>query len=125
MIVNTREVSSCDGSSPTQELLPDPAVDSIQALFYCLQTESETIEKNGRDHESSRHLGIIAVGPNNFGKKIGMKIKMVDTELEMIRLFLKKVREDWDPEICTGYEVHHSSWGYLLERAEAAYPDRS
>ncbi|PWY82204.1 DNA polymerase zeta catalytic subunit [Aspergillus heteromorphus CBS 117.55] len=42
------------------------------------------------------------------------------TELDLINRVVDLVR--WhDPDIITGYEVHSSSWGYLIERARKKY----
>ncbi|SGY31587.1 BQ5605_C002g01244 [Microbotryum silenes-dioicae] len=112
--VNTRE-----------GLLPNPLLDPIQAIFYCLQSENDDVELNGRLPDT--HVGCIAmwdaadsdlrktVGPTDYG------LEVVDDELSMIATFLDLIVNDWDPEALAGYEVHHSSWGYLLERAKEVH----
>lgn len=105
-------------------LLPDPEHDEIFALFYCLQSENDGLVKNGRDPEANRHVGVIAVGSSSLKKQVGnmgIAFDVVPDELALIKLFVRKVRDEWDPECFAGYEVHHSSWGYLLERTYTRY----
>lgn len=103
--------------------MPDPSKDAISALFYCFQSDNEDLVSNGR--EPGRHIGIVAVGKPNLAKKIGkignIVVEVVETEYDLMDLLVQRVRNDWDPEIFAGYEVHHSSWGYLIERAQDAY----
>lgn len=106
------------------DFLPDPEHDEIFALFYCLQSENDGLIKNGRDPEANRHVGVIAVGPPSLAKQIGsldISFDVVPDELSLVKLFVSKVRNEWDPECFAGYEVHHSSWGYLLERTSVRY----
>lgn len=52
-----------------QDLLPDPENDSIQVIFYCLQTDDRNISSNG--YKQGYHIGIIAL--NDFDiTKIGI-----------------------------------------------------
>lgn len=46
----------------------------------------------------------------------GKNVRYFGTELEMIHAFVNSV-DHHDPDICVGYEVQQSSWGYLLERS--------
>jgi len=107
------------------ELLPDPAHDEIQAIFYCFQNEDDNVPDNGR--KEGTHVGFIATEyitnlseqHVNF-KKLGLSrysIQVVEDEIDIIKALVDKVRE-WDPEIFTGYDVLKESWGYLVERAE-------
>ncbi|KAI5480032.1 hypothetical protein MNV49_001997 [Pseudohyphozyma bogoriensis] len=105
--------------------LPDPEHDDIASLFYCLQTDNEDVDANGRG--DGRHVGVIAVKhPNpsvDLKARLGplkYALTIVDSEHELVNIFIDKVRYEWDPEIVAGYEVHNASWGYLIERAERA-----
>lgn len=103
-------------------LLPDPQHDAIQAIFYCLQSDNEDLDANGRAENT--HVGVIAVGNKETLRVVGITdydIHVVEDERALIDTFVEWVRYDWDPECLGGYEVHHASWGYLLERAEAEY----
>ncbi|SCV68725.1 BQ2448_846 [Microbotryum intermedium] len=116
--VNTRE-----------GLLPNPLLDPIQAILYCLQSENDDVDMNGRLPDT--HVGCIAVrdaSETDLRKVIGptdYALQVVDTELSMIATFLDLIVNDWDPEALAGYEVHHSSWGYLLERAKEVHGECS
>jgi DNA polymerase zeta len=50
----------------------------------------------------------------------GFKLSICESEERMFEQLLDFVL-DLDPDILTGYEVHSSSWGYLIERAAKAY----
>lgn len=49
------------------------------------------------------------------------RFEVVESERELIEALLDKLRFEWDPECLAGFEVHHASWGFLLERAESEY----
>lgn len=103
------------------KLLPNPKEDAIVALFYCLQSEADDLVGNGR--EEDRHVGVIAVGTDELRRVVGptnYTFEVVDSEHDLLNLWIDKIRA-WDPEIVAGYETVHASWGYLLERADAAY----
>ncbi|KWU46737.1 DNA/RNA polymerase, partial [Rhodotorula sp. JG-1b] len=117
------ETSLCFRTVNTRgTLLPDPQHDAIQAIFYCLQSDNEDLDVNGRAENT--HVGVIAVGNKHTLRVVGITdydIHVVEDERTLIDTFVEWVRYDWDPECLGGYEVHHASWGYLLERAEAEY----
>ncbi|KAJ3064303.1 DNA polymerase zeta, partial [Rhizoclosmatium hyalinum] len=112
--------------------LPDPAKDSVKAVFYCFQGhDTELHRTNGR--RAGYHVGMIIVADSNedaedateplpfkFNGISGYVVQEVETELELYECLLLKVRE-FDPDILLGYEVHLSSWGYLIERAKLRY----
>ncbi|KAG1048906.1 hypothetical protein G6F43_008737 [Rhizopus delemar] len=101
-----------------QDLLPDPEHDSVQVIFYCLQTDDRNISSNG--YQQGYHIGIIAL--NDFDiTKIGISTSRADidygeTETELFFILIEKVRL-YDPDMLVGYEVQNASWGYLIERA--------
>jgi DNA polymerase elongation subunit (family B) len=45
-----------------------------------------------------------------------MDITQVQQEQDLIWALVDKVRH-YDPDLLVGYELHNSSWGYLIERA--------
>ncbi|GAA6006501.1 hypothetical protein JCM10207_004954 [Rhodosporidiobolus poonsookiae] len=119
VLVNTR----VNENNPTKHFLPNPHEDAVEAVFYCLQTDNEDVEINGRNENT--HVGVIAVGDERvLRRKLGNPdyiIEAVDNEHDLFVLLVEKVRYEWDPECLAGYEVHHSSWGYLLERCHYAH----
>ncbi|GAA5923255.1 DNA-directed DNA polymerase [Sporobolomyces koalae] len=105
-----------------KHLLPDPKEDAIEAACYCLQSDNEDLVANGRSENT--HVGVIVVGDESLRKQIGptdFALEIVEDERQLVEVLLEKVRFEFDPECVSGYEVHHASWGYLLERAESEF----
>ncbi|KAJ3040197.1 DNA polymerase zeta [Rhizophlyctis rosea] len=104
------------------KLLPDPRKDAVCAIFYCLQTDYEgRYRSNG--HLAGFHVGMIMVDDGKGMPKTavcGYPVDMVPTEKDLFQALVDKVRT-FDPDILVGYEIHTSSWGYLIERAGLAY----
>lgn len=104
-------------------LAPNPDEDPIACIFWCVQTDSDDIESRGS--KDGLHMGILAVSDEpNTAKKIGRNVtfdvEQESTELDLLVRLVDIVRF-YDPDILTGYEVHNSSWGYLIERARVKY----
>ena len=104
--------------------VPNPEEDEIQCVFWCLQSEGG----NGVIATSAGHLhlGIVVLSEDGTqSAKITPQIPCVEIqeeslELDLINRMVEIVRTH-DPDILTGYEVHGSSWGYLIERARLKY----
>jgi DNA polymerase elongation subunit (family B) len=66
--------------------------------------------------------GIIMVSGTNWSARLPPEIRIdeADSELDLINRLTDIVRE-YDPDILTGYEVHSSSWGYVVERARVHF----
>lgn len=106
-------------------LLPDPAQDPIQGVFYCLQHEHDQIVDNGR--KDGTHCGFIVArmeatpdGSEIDFVKLGLSrytIEVVEDEIDLVKALVDRVRE-WDPEILTGFDVLKDSWGYFVERVD-------
>ncbi|KAI8089385.1 putative DNA polymerase zeta catalytic subunit [Halteromyces radiatus] len=100
-----------------EKMMPDPSQNEVQVIFWCLKTEDENISKNS-GYDDSYHVGIISL--DNFDiTKIGISgidITLVAQEQDLLWALVDKVRH-YDPDILVGYELHNSSWGYLIERA--------
>ncbi|KAJ3125027.1 DNA polymerase zeta, partial [Nowakowskiella sp. JEL0407] len=98
---------------------PDPKNDPVCSIFYCLQNNDEKrFKSNGK--KFGFHVGLISVGEEtNISKSgiCGYQQTIVESEYQMIENIISTVRE-WDPDILVGYEIHGSSWGYLIERAK-------
>ncbi|KAG8935896.1 DNA polymerase zeta [Tulasnella sp. 418] len=104
------------------ELLPDPEHDAIEAIFYCFQ-EEDVIPSLTAGRRSCYDVGCIAVRSKylDMRKIRDSRVHLVDTELDLINVFVDQVRSNWDPDVLTGWELQNSSWGYLCERAERVY----
>jgi DNA polymerase zeta len=97
------------------KLLPDPSIDTISAIFYCLQL--------GDDCSITPPLcGCLAVEDDANSElrldKLGFKdVETFEHEVALMIRFVDLVRE-WDPDVFTGYEIQKASWGYLVDRAK-------
>ncbi|OAL24960.1 hypothetical protein AYO20_10563 [Fonsecaea nubica] len=106
-------------------LAPNPDEDAIACVFWCAQTDDDDdgIDKDART--DGLHVGILAVaGDKQAAKRIARNVpyhvEEEPTELDLLTRFVDIVRH-YDPDVLTGYEVHNSSWGYLIERARVKY----
>ncbi|KAJ9636926.1 DNA polymerase zeta [Knufia peltigerae] len=104
-------------------LAPNPDEDAVACIFWCVQTDDEEMEsRGGRD---GIHKGIITVADEpqrakKVGRNVTFDVEEEATELDLLTRLVDIVRS-YDPDILTGYEVHNSSWGYLIERARVKY----
>lgn len=103
--------------------VPNPEEDEVQCLFWCLQSDEESLENDGISE--GMHLGIVALSEDGsmagkISRQAAVEVQEEDSELDLIIRMVEIVRNH-DPDILTGYEVHGSSWGYLIERARLKY----
>lgn len=114
-------------------LVPDPALDEIKAIFWCIQgEEGENDDKQlipGEEEEEKEgkpRAGIICLSDEEDGiahhiaSQVSVKVEHEDNELDILNRMVDIVRQ-FDPDILTGYNVHTGSWGYLIERAGLQY----
>ncbi|KAF2856840.1 DNA polymeras-like protein zeta catalytic subunit [Plenodomus tracheiphilus IPT5] len=99
-------------------LVPDPAEDEIQCIFWSVQGEENASTDRPR-------AGILCLSEDNgmvnrIAKQVRMEVEFEEDELDLINRIVDAVRQ-FDPDILTGYEVHNGSWGYLIERARMKY----
>ncbi|TKA26043.1 hypothetical protein B0A50_05555 [Salinomyces thailandicus] len=106
------------------DLAPDPERDEVSLVFWCLADEQ-------LDSNEGTKTGIVVLSKdgdeeeeevNRIRKIVGTAVEVdtEDNELDLLNRVVDIVRT-WDPDILTGYEVHNSSWGYLIERARLVY----
>ncbi|KAK4555284.1 DNA polymerase zeta [Recurvomyces mirabilis] len=103
------------------DLAPDPERDEIGFVAWCLSDEQR--------EDDEVKTGIIVLVKDDtdpvadkMRKALGASV-LVDTEeteLDLINRMVDIVRS-YDPDILTGYEVHNSSWGYLIDRARIVF----
>ena len=104
-LLTTPELVNTRGS-----LVPDPAHDPISCIFWCIQSANGTDRDSGVLTTEQRFpVGLL----RHFGD---IDIRVESEEAYLINALVDVVRE-LDPDILTGYEVHTSSWGYVIERA--------
>ncbi|KAF3930258.1 hypothetical protein ABW20_dc0106413 [Dactylellina cionopaga] len=104
-------------------LLPDPVEDEVACLFYSFR--SSDAEQASQGLQEGIHTGAIILSESEFDadrlrKLFTIEVERETSELDLL-LSLVRVVRDLDPDIITGYEVHNSSWGYLIERARHKY----
>lgn len=105
-------------ASSRGSLVPDPAEDEIQCIFWCIQGEEDA----SADHP---RVGILCLSTEDgivqrIVKQCHVEVEYEEDELDLINRIVGIVRY-FDPDILTGYEVHNSSWGYLIERARLKF----
>lgn len=104
-------------------LVPNPEEDEVQCIFWA--TKSDEDFQDGSQSSDTTLLGIIVVSEDGVSARrirAQAKVKVIEesTELDAMVRMVEIVRTR-DPDVLTGYEVHGSSWGYLIERARHKY----
>jgi DNA polymerase zeta len=99
-------------------LVPDPAEDEVQCIFWTIQGEGDASDDRPR-------VGILCLSDGDgiakrIAKQTPVNVEYEEDELDLINRIVDIVRY-FDPDIMVGYEVHNSSWGYLIERARIKY----
>lgn len=102
-------------------LAPNPEEDEVSCVFWCIQTHHGGLEGDDDNNNNNFHAGIVVNSrEHNIADKVarGLDVEFEEetTEIDLITRLMDIVRHH-DPDILTGYEVHNSSWGYLIERA--------
>lgn len=98
------------------DLHPDPALDTIQAIFINITNDCPP------KHFLTKTLTEILVIDSNPPPKylercvFNYKINYVNNEVEIIEKVIELVKTH-DPDIMCGYEIEMGSWGYILERS--------
>lgn len=104
-------------------LVPNPEEDEIQCIFWA--TKSDENSRDGSQLPDSTLAGIIVVSEDGeIAQRIRRhtKVEVMEepSELDAMVRMIEVVRTH-DPDVLAGYEVHGSSWGYLVERARHKY----
>ncbi|KAL6409818.1 DNA polymerase zeta subunit [Ilyonectria robusta] len=105
------------------KFVPNPEEDEVQCMFWALKSDETVL-----DSQSSLDLvksGILVLSsdpdlPRLMRRQTAVEIVEETAELDLMVRMVEIVRTH-DPDILTGYEVHGSSWGYLIERARLKY----
>ena len=101
-----------------EDKLPDPLVDEVIMIVWKLDDELYPFDI------ASRSEGILVVNPNpedeDFSTWVelasdNIPVAVYDSEFDMFEALTDLVLV-LDPDILSGYEVHSSSWGYIIER---------
>lgn len=96
------------------DLVPDPDVDEIAAVFWSFQGPND-----GRALNVACQTGIIVVESKQLhpSRLRDFLVEVVDTELELLNKIVDVV-VDLDPDILIGWEIQAASWGYLNSRGQ-------
>ncbi|KAG7291544.1 hypothetical protein NEMBOFW57_001563 [Staphylotrichum longicolle] len=105
------------------KLVPNPEEDEVQCIFWCLRSDEQCLY--GSQSADDTISGIIVLSEDgHLAQQIRSQtsIEVIEevSELDALVKMVEIVRT-YDPDILTGYEVHGSSWGYLVERAMHKY----
>lgn len=105
------------------KLVPNPEEDEIQCIFWA--TKSDEDFQDASQTENTTLCGMIVVSEDGtlaeqMRRHTKVEILEESTELDAMVRMVEIVRTH-DPDVLTGYEVHGSSWGYLIERARNKY----
>lgn len=100
------------------DLVPDPAEDEIKTIFWTVEGEENATTDRPR-------IGVLCLSDEDgiadrIAKQVSVEVEYEEDELDLINRIVDIVRQ-FDPDILTGYEVHNSSWGYLIERARMKF----
>jgi len=104
-------------------LLPDPKLDAIVAVFYCLQDPRAELDQPVSEHGYYTGIWMVESEKNKMarlGNMRGLKVDYFESELDLFNEIVDRVRL-WDPDVLAGWEVHASSWGFLAGRASEEY----
>jgi DNA polymerase zeta len=105
------------------KLVPNPEEDEVQCIFWCLRSDEQCLF--GSQSDDNTITGIVVLsGDGLLAKQVrsqtSCEVAEEASELDLLVKMVEIVRAH-DPDILTGYEVHGSSWGYLVERAMHKY----
>ncbi|KAL7621577.1 DNA polymerase zeta [Parahypoxylon ruwenzoriense] len=105
------------------KLVPNPEEDEVQCIFWC--SKSDENFATGDNASVAVQSGIIVLSEDGFltraiQKQTPTEVIEEASELGLMVRMVEIVRTH-DPDILAGYEVHGSSWGYLIERARFKY----
>ncbi|KAK3052520.1 DNA polymerase zeta [Extremus antarcticus] len=97
------------------DFAPDPEKDEVNMVVWCIADEQ-------LDEDLKMGIVLLCKEGDDLPDRIqrivgnGITVDAEETEIDLINRMVDIVREH-DPDILTGFEVHNSSWGYLIERA--------
>ncbi|TGJ81811.1 hypothetical protein E0Z10_g6938 [Xylaria hypoxylon] len=105
------------------KLVPNPEKDEVQAIFWC--SKSDENFATGDNASLAVQSGVIVLSEDgslarSMQRFTATEITEESSELDLMVRMVEIVRTH-DPDILTGYEVHGSSWGFLIERARIKY----
>ncbi|KAL2161159.1 hypothetical protein VTH06DRAFT_8378 [Thermothelomyces fergusii] len=105
------------------KLVPNPEHDEVQCIFWCLRSDEQCLL--GSQSRDDTICGVVVLSKDGrlaqqIRRQISVEVAEESSELDLMIRMVEIVRAH-DPDILAGYEVHGSSWGYLIERAMLRY----
>ncbi|KAK7426724.1 DNA polymerase zeta [Neonectria magnoliae] len=105
------------------KFVPNPEEDEVQCMFWALKSDETRI--SSQNLSDPIQSGILVMSedsdlPRLMQRQTTAEVVEEKSELDLMVRMVEIVRTH-DPDILTGYEVHGSSWGYLIERARLKY----
>ncbi|KAL2758400.1 hypothetical protein ACRALDRAFT_1040443 [Sodiomyces alcalophilus JCM 7366] len=105
------------------KFVPNPDHDEVQCIFWSVKADG-TISTS-QEVAGGVICGVVVLSPDGtlaerIRRQTSAEVVEETDELSVIVRMVEIVRTH-DPDILTGYEVHGSSWGYLIERARVKY----
>ncbi|KAM0465368.1 hypothetical protein ACHAPV_001414 [Trichoderma viride] len=104
--------------------VPNPEEDEVQCIFWHWK-DDEAIASTDLETPAKSKSGILVLSADGaladrIGHAVSDEVIHESSELDLLNRMIEIVRV-YDPDVLTGYEVHGSSWGYLIERARLKY----
>jgi DNA polymerase zeta len=104
------------------KLVPNPEEDEVKCIFWCIKSDENIASSQAPDETMS---GLVVLSEDGLlarqiRSQTSVEVVEEASELDLMVRMVEIVRTH-DPDILTGYEVHGSSWGYLIERARFKY----
>ncbi|KAJ0299941.1 hypothetical protein COL516b_008678 [Colletotrichum fioriniae] len=105
------------------KFVPNPDEDEVQCIFWSIKADGTA--SSSQEASGEIIAGVVVLSPDGslaqrMRRYVSAEVIEESSELDVMVRMVQIVR-DHDPDILTGYEVHGSSWGYLIERARVKY----
>ncbi|KAB5546990.1 hypothetical protein GE09DRAFT_1129360 [Coniochaeta sp. 2T2.1] len=106
------------------KLVPNPEEDEVRCIFWCIKSD-EDFNLTSKSNNDNMLSGVVVLSEDGtLAQRIrsmtSIEVFEETSELDVMVRMVELVRT-FDPDVLTGYEVHGSSWGYLIERARFKY----
>lgn len=104
--------------------VPNPEEDEITCIFWHWK-DDEAPSSTDFEAPAIYKSGILVLSADGaladrMRHAVSDQVIHESSELDLLNRMVEIVRA-YDPDVLTGYEVHGSSWGYLIERARLKY----
>lgn len=106
------------------KLVPNPEEDEVKCVFWCIKSD-EDFGLTSQSADDNTLSGVVVLSEDGtLARRIrcmtSIDVVEESSELDVMVRMVELVRA-YDPDVLTGYEVHGTSWGYLIERARFKY----